>query len=143
MTSPPHDKPVVLVVDDEILVRMVASDALQDAGCATYEAAEAEEALALVEDHPEISVLFTDINMPGLDGLALARLVHARRPDMRLILTSGRERPSAAEIPDDGRFIPKPYDTTVVTQLVHELNVADATAAPTDADPSDGQPPES
>lgn len=72
--------------------------------------------------HPEISVLFTDINMPGeRDGLALAEVVHQRRPDVRLILTSGREQPAPAEIPDDGQFIPKPYHLDVITTLIVSL----------------------
>ena len=78
----------------------------------------------LAENHrlaylPEISVLFTDINMPGqFDGLELARLVHEYRPDIRLILTSGRSPPAASEIPDAGRFLSKPYDQASLAKLV-------------------------
>lgn len=110
---------VVLVVDDEPILRFNAVEAFKDAGCEAYEAGEADEALAVLADHPDISVLFTDINMPGdHDGLALAETVHARRPDIRLIITSGREQPAPVNIPDDGQFIPKPYRLDAVTDLV-------------------------
>jgi hypothetical protein len=114
-----HSSPVVLVVDDEPLIRLNATGALNDAGCRTYEAGEAEEAMNIIARHPEISVLFTDINMPGQDdGLALAGKVHLARPDIQLIITSGRERPQASAIPDEGRFVAKPYDMDVISDLV-------------------------
>jgi CheY-like chemotaxis protein len=82
---------VILVVDDEPLVRVNAVDILEDAGFSTLEAEDAAQALKHIADHPEIGLLFTDINMPGeIDGLGLARLVHEDRPDLRVILTSGR-----------------------------------------------------
>jgi CheY-like chemotaxis protein len=112
----------VLVVDDEPLVRMYAVDVLSDAGHVVFEAGDANEALALIDAHPEIKVLFTDINMPGpLDGLDLARMVHRRSPGVHLILTSGRPRPLEGAIPDDGRFLPKPYAGETVTRLVAQL----------------------
>jgi len=115
-------KAAVLVVDDEALVRMYAVDVLCDAGHAVYEAGSAAEALEVLQAHPEIGVLFTDINMPGhLDGLDLARMVHARNPGVHLILTSGRLRPPAEAIPDEGRFLPKPYAGEAVTSLVNQL----------------------
>jgi len=111
--------PVILVVEDEVLIRMNATDMLQDAGFFTFEASGPEDALVQIACHPEISVLFTDINMPGgFDGLELARRVHARRPDVRLILTSGRDAPRTCDIPDDGQFLPKPYDRASLTRLV-------------------------
>ncbi|QCQ98017.1 response regulator [Brevundimonas sp. SGAir0440] len=116
---------VVLVVDDEPILRMNAIEAFRDLGCEAYEAGDAKEALAVLEEHPDISVLFTDINMPGgQDGLALAGAVHDRRPDVRLIITSGREQPAPVDIPDDGQFVPKPYHLDVITDLVLELPLA-------------------
>ncbi len=111
--------PVVLVVDDEPLVRMYAVDMLEDAGFRVIEANDGDEALALILDHGEITVLFTDIHMPGkFDGLELARKVHERRPDIQLILTSGRARPDRNELPHDGAFIPKPYDASVIVRMI-------------------------
>lgn len=122
MTAPDQHRHVVLVVDDEPVLRLIATEAFKDAGCQTYEAGRADEALEVLEQHPDISVLFTDINMPGdQDGVALAGVVHHRWPDVRLILTSGREQPAPADIPDDGQFIAKPYELDVVTRLVTAL----------------------
>jgi CheY-like chemotaxis protein len=115
MSSPP----VVLVVDDEPLIRLYAVDVLNDAGFDTLEAANATEAMQLLAEHAAITVLFTDINMPGpFNGLELARLVHEKRPDVQLIITSGKERPERGAIPDDGTFLAKPYQASVVAALI-------------------------
>lgn len=105
-----HHTQTVLVVEDEGLVRLDAADSLREAGFAVVEAGDAAEALRVVAIRDDIDLLFTDINMPGaIDGLELARLVHRSHPAIRLILTSGRERPPRDEIPDTGYFMPKPY----------------------------------
>ena len=110
---------VVLVVDDEALIRMYASDVLEDAGCVPVEAENADDALRQLAAYPKISVLFTDINMPGaLSGLDLARVVHAQRPDIQIIIASGKMRPLQAEIPDDGRFCSKPYDAQEIVGII-------------------------
>jgi len=84
-----------------------------------------------------VAVLFTDVNMPGeLDGLDLARLVHKRWPAVRLIVTSGGSRVAPRDVPEDGRFLAKPYLLSRVTALVEEL--AESTAP---GEPSDGWGP--
>jgi CheY-like chemotaxis protein len=107
----PKDPPVVLVVDDEPLVRMTAVDELEEAGFHVLEAANADVALMVLEvQSDEVQVLFTDVNMPGsMDGMALAEQVHQRWPHIRLLISSGYTRPHPDEIPDSGHFVPKPY----------------------------------
>ncbi|GAA4747786.1 response regulator [Sphingomonas daechungensis] len=109
----------VLVVEDEPLVRMVAAGALTDRGIRTWEARDAEEALDVLHRHPGISVVFTDVNMPGaMNGLGLANQVSVIRPDVKLVVTSGAVRIADADLPDHGTFLPKPYGTEVMVDLV-------------------------
>jgi DNA-binding NtrC family response regulator len=109
----------VLVVDDEALIRMYAVDVLEDAGFKAIEAEDGEAALDALDRHPEIGVVFTDIHMPGpFDGLVLARKVHERRPDIQLIIASGRGRPTRDELPRGGTFFMKPYDATEIARLI-------------------------
>ena len=108
----------ILVVDDEPLIRCVAADCLRDAGYLIFEADDGVEALIFLHGNPEISVLFTDINMPGIDGFALVAEVRARWPSMRVVMTSGQERPTAEQIPPRGHFIGKPYADRQLTDLM-------------------------
>jgi CheY-like chemotaxis protein len=98
---------VVLVVDDEPLIRLVAAETLRDEGFTVYEAADAAEALDVMAHHAEVDLVFTDIDMPGMSGLELALEIRRRRPDVRCLLTSGRPRPRGA--PRGANFLPKPY----------------------------------
>ena len=112
-------EPLILVVEDEALIRSCAADILEQHGYEVVEAATAADALEMLEARPEVRVLFTDINMPGkLDGMDLARLVHEHWPNIRLVITSGGREPTKAEIPDDGRFIAKPYRPKQVTDEI-------------------------
>jgi DNA-binding NtrC family response regulator len=114
-----HCEYAVLVVEDEPLIRMVAADAFEQAGIAFFEAGDADEALIQLEEHSEIGVLFTDINMPGsMDGMALATAVHAQHPKIELIVTSGRHAYSDDELPDSGTFMPKPYKHARLIEVV-------------------------
>lgn len=109
----------VLVVEDEPLTRMVAADALTDRGIMAWEAGDAGEALQVLEQHPRIGLVFTDVNMPGeMDGLGLAHEVSARRPDVSLIVTSGAVRLADDELPDHGTFLAKPYPTDRLVSIV-------------------------
>src|SRR5277367_1946469 len=114
-------KPLILVVEDEPLLRFNATDALEEAGFSVTEANNAETALEVLEARRDVRMLFTDVHMPGsFDGMELARQVHRRWPHILLMITSGRERPSA-EIPDNGRFIAKPYRHKELVGRVNEL----------------------
>lgn len=108
---------LVLLVEDEPLVRMIASESLEDAGYEVLEAANAAEALDAIRARSDVGVLFTDVNMPGsLDGLALAELVHAKWPDIRLVVTSGRALPR--KVPDAGAFLTKPYTVSEMARAI-------------------------
>jgi CheY-like chemotaxis protein len=113
------DRTVILVVEDEPFIRMVAVDLLSDRGRVVLEAGCVEEALAIIEEEGPIDLLFTDINMPGeLDGLDLASIASRRQPDLKLIVTSGAKKLADDQIPDHGVFIPKPYSTRDLAYLV-------------------------
>jgi len=109
MSTIPASVPNVLVVEDEMILRMRAVDIVEDAGFNPVEAVNADEAISILEKRSDISLLFTDIQMPGsMDGLKLAHAVHDRWPSIKIILVSGQVRPSEAERPADSRFVGKP-----------------------------------
>jgi CheY-like chemotaxis protein len=113
---------LVLVVEDEILIRMNSVDMIRDLGFEVIEAVDADEAVYLLESIPGIEVVFTDIQMPGsMDGLLLAAFVSDRWPPVALLITSGRERPLAADMPAGARFIPKPYSRYELGEQLHAL----------------------
>jgi CheY-like chemotaxis protein len=100
----------ILVVDDEALIRMAMISIGEDAGYCVVEAANADEALSMLEHYRGIAAVLTDINMPGsMDGLQLSHVIRARWPLIGLVLTSGRSLAKAAEMPAGVRFIAKPY----------------------------------
>src|SRR3984957_17724374 len=95
----------VLVVEDEMVLRMRAVDIVEDAGFTAIEAVNADQAIAILESRSDVSLLFTDIQMPGtMDGLKLAHAVHHRWPAIKIILVSGQVNPSNAEKPAESRF---------------------------------------
>lgn len=115
----PIEVPKVLVVEDEMVLRMRAADIVEDAGFCPVEAVNADEAMAILEARSDIALLFTDIQMPGsMDGLKLAHAVHARWPAIKIVLVSGQVRPSDAERPVDSHFFGKPLG---VEQMIAEL----------------------
>ena len=115
-------KIVVLVVEDEPLVRMTAVDAVEEAGFEALEAANADAAIAILEKRNDIRILFTDINMPGsMDGMKLAAAVRGRWPPIEIIVTSGRYRIQESQLPERGVFLPKPYRTDDVIETLQRL----------------------
>jgi two-component sensor histidine kinase/CheY-like chemotaxis protein len=109
----------VLIVEDEMMLRMRAVDLVEDAGFTPVQAVSADEALSILESRSDISLLFTDIQMPGtLDGLKLAHAVHDRWHSIKIILVSGQVSPSDAEKPSDSRFFGKPLN---VEKMIIEL----------------------
>jgi len=102
---------VVLVVEDEMLLRMRTVDMVEDAGFTSVEAVDADEAVAILGSRSDIALLFTDIQMPGsMDGLKLAHAVHERWPPIKIILVSGQLQPAPMDIPSDSRFHGKPLE---------------------------------
>jgi CheY-like chemotaxis protein len=117
---PKPGSPVVLVVDDDPCVRAVGADILADAGFEVLEACDAAEALAMLEAHPDIGVVFSDVEMPGpLDGVALASLVSERRPGVGIVLASGGRE--IDDVPCNGIFVRKPYAGAVLLRRIADV----------------------
>lgn len=113
------DFPVILLVDDQPLIRMAAADVLTDCGAVVLEAGNADEALRILKLDDDIQLVLADGNMPGtIDGLALLERVHELRPAVELILTSGSKKFSNFKLPDAGTFLPKPYNVFKLCGLV-------------------------
>jgi len=119
--KPAKPRCVVLIVEDEPLVRVTGADLLAEAGFEVLEAGNADEALRILEATPEVRVVFSDVEMPGsLDGLGLARNICRRWPSIGIVLTSGY-RIREETIPRDGRFLPKPCDGQALVRQIEEI----------------------
>jgi CheY-like chemotaxis protein len=115
------NKTTVLVVEDEVLIRMMLADALREQGFGVLEASNSDDALSVLQSSLPIHLLLTDIRMPSaIDGLALAHLARAARPDLKVIVASSQPSGGAfADIAD--AFFPKPYSVRVIAGRVKEL----------------------
>src|SRR5215813_11720163 len=109
------------MVEDDFLNRLHAVNLVEDAGYTAVQAANADEAIAILEARKDIRIVFTDIDMPGsMDGLKLAHAIRKRWPPIELILTSGLFNISDDEMSERGRFFSKPYsDQEIITALSH------------------------
>ena len=113
---------MVLIVEDEPLLLMNAVDMIEDAGFQTLTAGNADEAIKLLETRTDISMIFTDIDMPGsMNGLRLAHAIRGRWPPIKIISTSGHFRVRDGVLPEGGQFLPKPYSSGQITDLISEL----------------------
>lgn len=114
---------IVLVVEDEPIIRMGAVTILEDAGYLVLEAANADDATKILESRNDIQSVFTDINMPGaIDGLKLVKAIQSRWPSIRLVLTSGKIVPNKEDLPTNSRFLEKPYDSLELVTALQELS---------------------
>jgi two-component system, response regulator PdtaR len=113
---------LVLVVEDEVLVRLNAVYLLEEAGFSTLQAGSATEAIALLEARKDIRIVFTDIQLPGsIDGLRLAHTIRHRWPPIGLVLTSGHAKVSNEDLPVRGLFLGKPYDRAELVPMMQSL----------------------
>ena len=111
----------ILVVDDEAMIRTAMIYIVEDAGYSAVEAADADEAIIMLERCPHIVAVLTDINMPGtMDGLQLSRVIRARWPSVGLVITSGRFIARAAQMPAGVHFISKPYTPGEIVSALHD-----------------------
>jgi DNA-binding NtrC family response regulator len=112
---------VVLVVEDEALVRALAADVLEEAGFEVVEAPSADYAMVVLDRRSDVLVVFTDIEMPGrLTGLDLARFVADHYPGIRIVIASGRTQPAPEDIPASALFLPKPYAPETLVTACHK-----------------------
>lgn len=113
---------LVLVVEDEALIRMGAAELIRDLGFEVLEAVDANHAVSLLESVPDITVVFTDVEMPGsMDGLLLAAVVRDRWPPIALLVTSGKVHPASSDMPTGTQFMSKPYSPLELKERLHSL----------------------
>ena len=116
-------QPIVLVVEDNSLVRVVIANFLENAGFMVIQAADGAAALVILASGADFHVLFTDVQMPGpIDVIGVAVRVREQRPRMPIVVTSGHGVPEA--LPTGGRFVAKPYDNRRVVTLLREMVAA-------------------
>jgi two-component system, response regulator PdtaR len=118
-------EPVIMIVEDEFLLRLDSAETIEHAGFEVVQAANADEAIAILTARPDIHVVFTDIQMPGsMDGLKLARFVRDRWPPIKIIATSGQVVAGDDDLPAGSLFLPKPYRGPVLVSALRELTGA-------------------
>ena len=115
-------KYAVLIVEDEPLLRLDIAETLTTAGFQTFEAGTALEAIKILEAHPEIRAVFTDIEMPGtMNGIQLAHLIRERWPPTILIVGSGIALPTPDALPSQTTFFPKPYADGALGKIIQSI----------------------
>jgi CheY-like chemotaxis protein len=113
---------VILIVEDELLIRMNAVEMIEEAGYDVIEATNADEAIAILEARLDIRVVFTDIQMPGaMDGLKLAAAVRHRWPPIKIVATSGHHAIRDGELPVGSAFLQKPYNAATLGRVLNEM----------------------
>jgi two-component system, response regulator PdtaR len=122
MIQSQKEPPVILIVEDEFLIRAATAEIMRDAGFEVLEAADADRAMAMLETRSDVRVVFTDIHMPGsMDGAKLAQAVRHRWPPVRIIATSGRVSLQDLGLPAGTVLFPKPYSPEHVVWTLHAL----------------------
>lgn len=125
MSSPTTKRPIVLIVEDESLIRMDAVEMIVAAGYEVLEAANADQAIEILEARADIVIVFTDIQMPGsIDGLKLAHAVRHRWPPVKIVACSGHIKVIQEDLPEGARFVQKPYSKSEIAMTFRELLAA-------------------
>jgi CheY-like chemotaxis protein len=120
--APFRSRPVVLIAEDEFLIRMNAVAMMEKAGYDVIEASNANEAIDILQERTDVGIVFTDVEMPGsMDGLKLARYIRKRWPPIQLLVTSGRYHLDDSDLPLRGKFVPKPYDFDRLVNVIRSL----------------------
>jgi two-component system, response regulator PdtaR len=120
-----RSSPVILIVEDELLIRMDSAEAIENAGFEVIQEGNADEAIVILQTRPCIHVVFTDIQMPGsMDGLKLAQFVRDRWPPIKIVATSGMVRVGDSDLPAGSVFLPKPYRGAEVVAALREMTCA-------------------
>lgn len=115
----PINTHAILLVEDEILIRIELADFFADAGYQVFEAGDADEAIGILEREKTIRIVLTDIQLPGsMDGLKLAHYIRDRYPPTVLLLTSGGVHIEDASLPASSQFIAKPFDPTRILRQI-------------------------
>jgi two-component system, response regulator PdtaR len=115
-------KLLVLIVEDEFLIRLNAAEMVRELGFEVLEAVDADHAIVLLETTADIAIVFTDIQMPGpVDGLGLLAIIRNRWPPIALMVTSGQIEPAVEDLPAGARFLAKPYLQRQLGQHLHAL----------------------
>jgi CheY-like chemotaxis protein len=116
------NKITVLVVEDEPITRMDVVEQLEEGGFRVFEAPNADKAIKILEENPAISVLFTDVDMPGsMDGLKLAAAVRDRWPPIKIVVASGLRKINMDALPDNSRFFSKPYNVNEIAATMRHM----------------------
>jgi CheY-like chemotaxis protein len=109
-------QPIGMVVDDDALVRESVAEVLEDVCDHVYRASDGVEGLEMLSQHPDISVIITDIAMPRLDGVTFASRARLLHPDLKVLFLSGMQRPPASE-----EFLAKPFPVRALVSAVQHL----------------------
>lgn len=117
-----HPNIIVLVVEDEPLLRMGIVDHLEDEGFTVLEASNADQAVEILVNNLDIQILFTDVDMPGgMDGLKLAAAVRDRWLPIKIVVTSGHREVNVADLPVEAQFFSKPYNPSKISAAFRSM----------------------
>lgn len=115
-TQPGNGHPIGLVVDDDTLVREAVASVMEDLCDRVYQASDGQEGLELLDEHPEITLIVTDIAMPRLDGVTFTRRARRTHPGVKVLFVSGLQDP-----PESEEFLSKPFRTRALVSALHHL----------------------